>query len=176
VTFLLAGIVLASAGWPYAVSQRDAVVNGAQRSTTLEAHQRGDHLEAALLDFGANVGLAAVPTSIIGLTVVGAFPIAAYRAWVGGIVSIDGAHRSRLLNPRSAVYYVVTIVLQVTGFVLTMAAGVHVGLSAWRARRDESVRSIAGWRIPGFALRDAGWLYAVALPIFLAGSLWEFLS
>ena len=107
---------------------------------------------------------------------VGPFPIAAYRGWVGGVVSIDRHHGSRLANPAEAAYYLVTLTLQLVGFVLTMAAGVHVGLSAWRSRNDRRIRSILGMRVPGLAVRDAGWLYVAAVPFFLAGSLWEFLA
>ncbi|HET7338316.1 MAG TPA: hypothetical protein VFK22_02105 [Candidatus Dormibacteraeota bacterium] len=174
--FLVLGIALASAGWTFAVSQRDAIVNGAHSSSITLANGRGDHLTAALLDFGSNAVLGAVPTSITGLTVIGPFPIAAYRGWVGGVVSIDSHHASRLANPSSAVYYLVTVALQLTGFILTMAAGVHVGWHAWKARRDPSVRAVLGFRVPSFALRDAAYLYAVAMPVFLAGSLYEFLA
>jgi hypothetical protein len=176
VTFLLLGIALASSGWAFAVNQRDSIVNGAQTSPIQTEDRQGNHLIAALLDFGANTALGAVPTSIIGLTVVGPFPIAAYRGWVGGIVSIDSSHQSRLATPSGAIYYVVTIVLQLIGYVLTMGAGVHVGLSAWKIRHDSSAPSLAGYRIPTKALRDAGYIYMVAVPVFLIGSLWEFLA
>jgi hypothetical protein len=175
VTFVVLGAALATAGWSFAVSQRDSIVAGAGGSPITRAYGHGDRVTAALLDFGANTLLGALPTSITGLAVVGPFPIAAYRGWVGGVVSIDSRHRSRLLTAPSALYYLVTLILQLAGFILTMAAGVHVGLSAWRARRDESVRSVLGFRVPAWALVDAGRLYAVALPCFLAGSLWEFL-
>jgi len=174
--FVGAGIILASAAVPFAVSQRDAIVEGAASSSVTQAENRGDHLRAALLDFGSNLFLGAVPTSVTGLTVVGPFPIAAYRGWVGGVVSIDSHHQSRLAAPGSAVYYVVTLLLQLAGYILTMAAGVHVGLSAWRARNDQSLRSWAGIRLPKAALADAGCLYLLAVPIFLVGSLWEFLA
>jgi hypothetical protein len=176
VTFLLLGIALASSGWPFAVNQRDSIVSGAQTNPITVEHQQGNHLIAALLDFGANTGLGAIPTSIIGLTVIGPFPIAAYRGWVGGIVSIDSSHHSRLATPSGAIYYLVTIILQLIGYVLTMGAGVHVGWSAWKIRHDTSVRSLAGVRIPSTALRDAGYIYIVAVPVFLIGSLWEFLA
>ena len=176
VTFLLLGIALASSGWAFAVNQRDSIVNGAQTSPILVEHRQGNNVMAALLDFGANFGLGAIPTSILGLTVIGPFPIAAYRGWVGGIVSIDSSHHSRLATPSGATYYIVTIILQLTGYVLTMGAGIHVGLSAWKIRHDASVRSLVGVRIPSGALRDAGYLYIVAVPAFLIGSLWEFLA
>ena len=171
-----AGIILSSAGVPFAVEQRDAIVGSAGTSSIIQADNQGDHLRAALLDFGSNLFLGAVPTSVTGLSVIGPFPIAAYRGWVGGIVSIDGRHRSRLAVAGTAVYYIVTLVLQLGGFILTMAAGVHVGLAAWRARNDESLRSWAGFRLPPAALADAGYLYLSAVPIFLAGSLWEFFA
>lgn len=175
-SFVVLGMALATAGWPFAVSQRDSIVGGAQASPINQAYQRGDRLQAALLDFGANLGLGALTTSITGLSVVGPFPIAAYRGWVGGVVSIDRDHRSRLASAGEATYYLVTLVLQLIGFVLTMAAGLHVGLSSWRARDDKRIRSVLGVRVPGVALRDAAWLYVAAIPFFLVGSLWEFLT
>jgi hypothetical protein len=174
--FLLLGIALATSGWGPAVSQRDSIVKGAQTSPIQTQYGQGNRLTAALLDFGANAALGAIPTSIIGLTVIGPFPIAAYRGWVGGIVSIDSRHRSRLATPSGATYYVVTIILQLIGYVLTMGAGVHVGWTAWKIRNDSSIRSIAGIRIPWSALSDAGYLYVIAMPAFLIGSLWEFFA
>lgn len=175
-TFVLLGIALATAGWPFAVSQRDSIVGGARSSPVTAAYHDGDRLRAALLDFGLNVGAGAIPTSVVGLSVVGPFPIAAYRGWVGGVVSIDSSHRSRLATPAGAVYYLVTLVLQLAGYVLTMAAGLRVGLSAWHERNDVTVRSFLSLRVPSAAWQDAGWLYAVAIPCFLLGSLWEFLT
>ncbi|HET7465311.1 MAG TPA: hypothetical protein VFL29_01480 [Candidatus Dormibacteraeota bacterium] len=174
--FVGLGIGLASAGWPVALEQRDAVVAGGQASPITIAYNHGDRLQAALLDFGSNLVLGAIPTSVTGLSVVGPFPIAAYRGWVGGVVSIDRNHVSRLASPSSAVYYLVTVVLQLIGYVLTMGAGVYVGLAAWRVRADRSLPSILGLRVPTLALKDAGYVYALAVPVFLAGSLWEFLA
>src|SRR5256714_9482090 len=67
VTFLLLGIALATSGWAWAVSQRDSIVRGAQTNPITVEHRQGHDLSAALLDFGANLGLGAIPTSIIGL-------------------------------------------------------------------------------------------------------------
>lgn len=176
VTFLVLGIASVSSGWTFAVNERDSIVGGAQTSPITQADRSGDRLGAALLDFGSNVALGAIPTSITGLTLVGPFPIAAYRGWIGGIVSIDGGHRSRLMNLSSAAYYIIVVILQLAGYVLTMAAGVHLGWNAWKLRNDSSIRSFFGLRIPSYALADAAALYLVALPAFLAGSLYEFLA
>jgi len=169
------GIALASAGVPFAVDQRDSIVSSAQGGSITSAYKRGDRLEAAFLDFGANL-LGSATISITGISVIGPFPIAAYRGWVGGIVSIDANHVSRLTRAGDAAYYAVTMVLQLTGFILAMAAGLHVGVASWRARNDTTVRSIAGVRIPVWSLTDAAWLYVLVVPISLIASLWEFLS
>src|ERR1700693_1173504 len=173
---LLLGIGMVTAGVPFAVQQRDSIVNSAQGSPITVAYHRGDRLQAALLDFGSNLTLGAGVTSIAGISVIGPFPIAAYRGWVGGIVSIDSRHTSRLSRPSDAIYYVVTLLFQLVGFILAMAAGVHAGFSAWRARDDKSLRSIAGIGIPGWSLQDAAWLYVLLVPTLLVGSLWEFLN
>src|SRR5436190_22874767 len=78
-TFLFLGIALASAGWSFAVNQRDSIVDDAQTNPINMQYRQGNNLTAALLDFGANLGLGAIPTSITGLSVIGPFPIAAYR-------------------------------------------------------------------------------------------------
>lgn len=62
------------------------------------AYTQNDRAKAALLDVGGNVQVALI-TSVAGLAVVGPLPIAAYRGWVGGIVSVDAQHRSRLGQP-----------------------------------------------------------------------------
>jgi hypothetical protein len=74
------------------------------------------------------------------------------------------------------VYYVVTMLLQLVGFTLAMAAGIHVGVAAWRARNDQTQQSIAGVRIPGWLVRDAAWLYVLVVPLLMLGSLWEFMA
>jgi hypothetical protein len=170
---LVLGGVLATVGNSFALDQRDAIVGAAQRSDTIIAYEQNERLKAALLDFEGNAQ-AAFLTSITGLAVVGPLPIAAYRGWVGGIVSVDALHISRLSQPGPALYYVVTLALQLIPYTLTGGAGMYLGLVAWRRRNDASVRSVLTLRIPGEATRDCGWIWALALPMFLAASLFEF--
>ena len=171
---LVVGAALATTGNTFALSQRDGIVAAAQGSDITEAYEQNERLEAALLDFRANVG-AALVTSVTGLAVVGPLPIAAYRGWVGGLVSVDERHVSRLSQPGSAFYYLVTLALQLIPYILASGAGMHLGIAAWRHRNDASVHSRMTLRIPDEAIRDVGWIWALALPIFLAGSLFEFL-
>ena len=171
---LAIGAVLATSGNSFALSQRDAIVGAAQSSDITAAYNGGGRVNAALLDFLGNAQ-AALVTSVTGLAIVGPLPIAAYRGWVGGIVSVDAQHRSRLGQAGSALYYVVTVALQQIPFILTGGAGMYLGLVAWRRRNDASVRPVLTLRIPGEAIRDVGWIWVLALPFFLAASLFEFL-
>ena len=171
---LLAGGVLATSGNAFALGQRDAIVGAAQDSDITSAYNQGDRLKAALLDAAGNVEVALV-ASVTGLAVVGPLPIAAYRGWIGGIVSVDAQHRSRLGQPGPAFYYLATVALQQIPFILAGGAGMYLGLVAWRRRNDASVRPWLTLRIPGEAVRDVGWIWALALPLFLTGSLFEFL-
>jgi Stage II sporulation protein M len=175
VSSLVVGGVLATSGNSFALEQRDAVVGAAQSSYITSAYNQGDRAKAALLDAAGNVEVALI-ASVTGLAVVGPLPIAAYRGWIGGIVSVDAQHRSRLAQPGAAFYYLVTVALQQIPFILTGGAGMYLGLVAWRRRNDVSVRPVLTLRIPGEALRDVGWIWALALPFFLAGSLFEFLQ
>lgn len=172
----LIGIAMVTAGVPFAVQQRDAIVGSAQGSVVISAYDRDDRVQAVVSDFGMNLLLGAGTSSIVDFTIIGPFPIAAYRGWVGGIVSIDGAHTSRFGNPSSAVYYVVTMLLHLAGFTRAMVAGIHVGVAAWRARNDPAQRSIAGVRIPGWSVRDAAWLYVLVVPLLMLASVWEFMA
>jgi hypothetical protein len=168
---VLVGIGMATAQVPVALERRDALVAAAQGEFTLVAHRRGDRLQAAMLDFRGNLLLAGVTSTLVGTTVLGIYPVVAYRGWVGGIVSVDGAHRSRLAEPREAVYYVVTLVLQLIPATLAGGVGVSVGWRTWRPRGGET------WLgFPRQGLRDVARLYLLIAPLFLVASLWEFLA
>jgi hypothetical protein len=168
---VLVGIGMATMGVPVALERRDALVAAAQGESVLLAYRRGDRLQAALLDFRGNLLLGGVTSSLVGTTVVGIYPVVAYRGWVGGIVSVDGAHRSRLAEPGEAAYYVVTLVLQLIPATLAGGVGVSVGWRAWRPRGE------ATWLgFPRQGLRDVARLYVLIAPLFLVASLWEFLA
>jgi len=168
---VLIGIIMVHSGSQFAISYRDKIVSGAQASPTLKALERNDHLQAALLDFGGNL-FGAFSTSVTGLGVIMPYPLIAYRGWIGGIVSIDGSHVSRLADPSAAVYYVVTLVMQLIPYTLTGGAGVNLGLALWRPRAYYQGNKWLG--MPKEAVRDALRIYAVAVPLFLLASVWEF--
>jgi hypothetical protein len=169
-----AGILMAHAGNGMALRFRDALVAKAHRTDpSARANDAGAHVAAAAIDFSRNLFMAAIPETLGGLTIVMPVGLAAYRGWVGGIVSVDGHHQSRLRRLGSAAYYVTVMALQLTAFTLAGGVGVHLGLSFYR-RRGPFVGP-AWFRLPAPALRDVALLYVLIVPIFALGSAIEFL-
>jgi hypothetical protein len=99
----------------------------------------------------------------------------AYQGWVGGIVSVRGDHSSRLDDPRSAAYYLLTLLLQLIPYSMTAGAGINAGLAMFK---PPSYYQGGNWLkiFPKEALLDIARIYAVCIPLFLIASLFEFLS
>lgn len=117
----------------------------------------------------------AVPETVTGLTIISPYGFAAYRGWVGGIVSVDREHQSRLTTWRPATYYLLTLLLQLIPYSIAGGVGVRLGLSYFRDFAEyRGERKWLGY--PTGALRDAFAPYAIIAPLFLMASLWEFLS
>lgn len=169
---LLVGIALAQTGNSFAITTRDTLVANAQSSPSLLALKRGDRLQAAVFDFGANL-LAALGDTLGGLGIALPFPIIIYRGWVGGIVSIDGSHASRLAESASAAYYVITLVMQLIPYSLAGGAGLNMGHACYWHRDCYQGKRWAG--IPIEAMRDVLRIYQLVIPLMLAASLWEFM-
>jgi uncharacterized membrane protein SpoIIM required for sporulation len=166
-----AGMIMVQTGNERAIAQRDRIVSGAQASSSILALRQNNRLQAALLDFGGNL-YGAIATTIAGLGVITSFPIIAYRGWIGGIVSIDSSHASRLAESKEALYYLVTLLLQLIPYSLTGGAGVNVG---WSLFRPPSYYQGEKWLgIPAEAIRDTFRIFLIAIPLFLVASLWEF--
>jgi hypothetical protein len=168
-----AGIAMVGTGNAFALERRDEVVRDAGSSQIKLASRGGDHIRAAVLDFAANLVLGGGTSTIFGLSVVGAYPIVAYRGWIGGIVSVDARHESRLADPGRATYYLVTLVLQVIPYSIAGGMGVYVGVDAWRALRRPRPDMWLGFSKD--RLRDVALAYIIVTPLFLVASLWEFL-
>ena len=133
VAFIVLGIVLTHTGNLYALKARDQLVNKAlQQNPASIAYSQGNNLQAAMFDFGSNLIIGAVPKTVSGMAVVPAYPFVAYQGWVGGIVSVRADHSSRLNNVRSAVYYLLTLLLQISAYSLAVGAGVNVGIAMFR--------------------------------------------
>jgi len=70
---------------------------------------------AASLDAAANA-VGGLLRMIAGYGVPAGYSVAAYRGWIGGVVSVDGAHHSRLARSFEAFYYLVTLLLQLVPY------------------------------------------------------------
>jgi len=173
---VLTGAVMAHQGQHAALDFRDKLISKARRNDRASiAYAKGNRLGAALWDFGQNLIIGAVPQTITGLTIISPYAISGYRGWVGGIVSIDSQHRSRLRKWKSAAYYMLTLLLQLIPYSLAGGIGVKLGLSYFRA--DSAYKdSPRVWGYPVEALKDVTRVYALVAPLFLIASLWEFLS
>jgi hypothetical protein len=167
------GIIMVSAGNSSAIRARDSIVGNAQSSPPLQALEKNDRVRSALLDFSGNL-FGAVGNTLSGLGVVFPFPIIAYRGWVGGIVSIDGAHISRLVRPGNAAYYLITLVLQLIPYALSGGAGINMGLAFLKPKPYYQGEKWLG--IPKEAILDVLRIYLIVVPLFLIASLWEFLA
>ena len=176
VVSILMGMIMVHSGNPFALNYRDKLVsNTAQQDPAAIANRQGQPLRAAFLDFAGNLLIGSVPQSIMGLGIIFPYPSVAYQGWIGGIVSVREDHTSRLNNCRSAVYYLLTLLLQITAYSLTIGAGVNVGVSLFRPApyyRGEKLAHL----FPVEVLRDWIRIYVLASPLFLLASLWEFLS
>jgi len=168
-----AGVIMAHTGNRFALAYRDALVARAHRIyPAARANDAGSPGLAAAIDFSRNLGLAAIPDTIGGLTLVLPVVFASYRGWVGGIVSINRNHESRLRRMRPAVYYVITLALQLSAFTLAGGAGLHLGWAFVRKRGP--FVGPAWFRLPRPALMDVARLYLLMVPLFALGSLWEY--
>jgi hypothetical protein len=170
---VIAGAAMVHEGNRSALAFRDSLVARAHRNDpAARADDAGRRWDAAALDFSRNLGLAAVPETIGGLMLVLPIGLAGYRGWVGGVVSVDATHQSRLRHGRSALYYVVTMLIQLSGFTLAGGAGLHLGWAFLRKRGP--FVGPAWFRLPRPALVTVLRLYALVVPLFAVGSLWEY--
>lgn len=178
-TYLLsssAGIFMAHAGNRFALAQRDKTVQKALISDKASiAYQSGNHATALVLDFAGNLFYAAIPQTVAGLGVILPYFSVAYQGWVGGIVSVDSTHRSRLRSIKATSYYFLVLLLQFIPFSLSIGAGVRCGVELYRHNADISWR-FWGYRLPRQSLVDLSCVFAVAVPLFFVASAFEFLS
>jgi hypothetical protein len=170
-----AGMVHLNSG--FALAYRDKLVGRAMASDpSAVALEHGFPVRAALWDFAGNLGRGAVPSTVMGLAVVLPFPQAVFRGWVGGIVSVDGEHRSRLGNWREASYYLGVLLLQLLPYTLAGGAGVRLGLGFLMPKSRWGYSSQRRWlTIPAEGVRDVARIYVLIVPLFLLASLVEFL-
>lgn len=171
----LTGSVMVHQGNKFALNYRDKLVEQAQSNDPAAiAYKEGKTLKAALFDFGRNLIMGAVPQTITGLTVISPYGFAAYRGWVGGIVSVNRQHKSRLADKKQALYFIITLILQLIPYTLAGGIGVKLGMSYFKKYPEyQGQKRWLGY--PLEALRDTARVYVLIVPLFCIASLWEFL-
>ncbi len=168
------GAVMVHSGNAFALRYGDRLVERAHAADPASLALAGGHrIRAAAWDFGRNLLLGAVPSTVGGLAIVVPYLVASHRGWVGGIVSVDRAHVSRLRDPAERTYYLVTLVLQLIPYSLAGGAGVPLGLAYLRRARHPGPRWLG---LPRAAVQDVLRIYLVVVPLFAIASLWEFLA
>lgn len=173
---VVSGMVMVHTGNEFALDYRDRLVRQALQSNPASvAYSQGNQIQAALWDFAGNLVLGALPKTVSGISVLLPYPMVIQQGWVGGIVSVRGDHTSRLDNPYSAAYYWLTLFLQLVPYSLAVGAGVNVGIAMFRTPPHYEGRKWFGI-LPVEAVRDAGRIYLLVIPLFFVASLWEFLS
>jgi hypothetical protein len=172
------GAGMAHAHNGFALAKRDSVVGQALAIDPASvALSHGFPVRAALTDFAENLGKGAVPSTVMGLGVVLPFPAAVYRGWIGGIVSVDNDHRSRMSSWREGVYYVGVVLLQLIPYSLAGGAGVRLGLANLLPNSRWGYPGSKRWlTLPVDGLFDVGRIYLLIVPLFLIASLVEFLA
>jgi hypothetical protein len=169
------GSLLAHVGHSWTLAYRDSLVARAhRRDPAALAYDAGARGSAAGLDFARNLLLAAVPETVGGLALVLPVALAAHQGWVGGIVTVDGNHRSRFHPRRSAVYLLGVLTLQLGGFTLAGGAGLRLGWASFR--REGPMIGPSWFPLSRPALLDVGYLYLLVIPLLALGSAWEFLG
>jgi len=173
---VLTGAIFVHAHNRFVLNYRDSLVSRAyQTDPAAVARSRGHWVCAAAADFAGNLLAGAVPSTIMGLTVVLPFPVAAYRGWVGGIVSVDGHHTSRLADPHECAYYLGVLTLQLIPYTLAGAAGIRLGLAFMLPHSRWAYSSQQRWLgIHADGVRDVLRIYLLVVPMFLIAFVVDF--
>ena len=170
------GIVLVHNKVSFAVNYRDQIVNKALASDQSSiSYNSGNTVTAALIDFASNAFLSAIPQSIGGLTIVIPFISVPYQGYIGGIVSIDGEHLSRLTSIQHILYYFIVLLLQYIPYSIVIGSGISVGIQQYKKNKN------VGWDIKNYKIDKTNvinllLIYLSCLPLFFIASLFEFLS
>ena len=173
---LLTGVTAVHLGQPWALQYRDRIVaQGRTSDPAGRAMRAGAPVKAAFLDASRNLFVGAVPDTVSGLALVFPYLYACHRGWVGGIVSVTQDRSSRLNKWPQALYYVSVVLFQLLPYSLAGGMGVYLGLAVFS---PQPLYAGARWLgfLPPEAVFDVLRVYCVIPPMFLAASLWEYLS
>jgi hypothetical protein len=157
VAAVVIGTTMVHVGNGFALRYRGRLVSHAiATSPIFRALNENRTKTAAALDFAGNLA-GGVASTAAGYWAPAVFPIALYRGWVGGIVSVDHEHISRLPSWAEGSYYILVMLLQLLPYSLAGGAGVNIGIARVQPIGDYSGTKILG--LPKEALLDAARIY-----------------
>ena len=165
---------MVQSGNKFALSYRDKIVGNAIANDNASInYNKGNRLKAAIVDFSGNLIMSAIPQTFMGLGIIFPFFTSAYQGWIGGIVSVDGLHQSRLRKIESAFYYFIVLILQLIPYSLTIGSGLTLGIKTYNLNKG---RKLFKYQIDKSGLKDILNIYLLAIPLFFFASCFEFLS
>jgi hypothetical protein len=160
-------------GNKFALSYRDKIVGSAIKNDNASInYHKGNRFKAAIIDFSGNLFISAIPQTLMGLGVVFPFFTSAYQGWIGGIVSVDPLHQSRLKNIKPAFYYFIVLILQWIPYSFTIGSGLALGIKTYALNKG---RKLLKYQIDKSGLTDVLNIYLFAIPLFFIASCFEFL-
>jgi len=171
-----AGIIMVHTGNNFALSYRDKIVRKAIATDKASLNYlKRNNFSAALHDIKGNLLFGAIPQTLMGLSIVGPYFTVSKQGWIGGIVSVNSAHKSRFKNFKSTCYYFLVLLLQFTPYSLAIGAGIKFGIDSYNHNK------LHGWllwkyKIQKGGLIDIGCIYLLVIPLFFIASCFEFLS
>lgn len=161
-------------GNSFALAYGDKIIGNVNTNDNASMnYNKGNRVKAGLIDFSGNLFIGSIPQSLSGLGVIFPFFTTAYQGWIGGIVSVDNSHQSRLKKTKSALYYSIVILLQFIPYSLTIGAGLALGIKTYKLNKN---RKLFEYRLDKSGLKDLFNIYLLAIPMFFFASCFEFLS
>lgn len=170
----LAGIFMVHSDSSFALSYRDKVVGYAIANDNASInYNKGNRFNAALIDFCGNLFIGSIPQTLMGLSVIIPCFTTMYQGWIGGIVSVDNNHISRLKNIKPALYYFIVLILQYIPYSLAIGSGLRLGVETYKVNKG---KKIFKYKVDKSALRDVLYIYFLVIPLFFIASCFEFMS
>jgi hypothetical protein len=168
------GIMMVHCKNEFALSYRDKIVsNAVAKENASINYMKGNRFQAAVQDFTGNLFYSAIPQTMMGLGIIFPFFSSAYQGWIGGIVSVDGQHQSRLKEIRSILYYFIVLFLQWVPYSLAIGSGISFGIKTYRLNKG---RKLFHLTMDRSAFKDVLNIYLLVIPLFFIASCFEFLS
>lgn len=168
------GIIMVHSGNKFSLAYRDKIVGNAMSNDDASInYNKGNRFKAAMIDFTGNLFRSSIPQTFMGLGVIFPFITSGYQGWIGGIISVDELHQSRLKKIKSAFYYFIVLILQWIPYSLTIGSGLTLGIKTYTLNKG---RKLFKYQIDKSSLKDVFNIYLFAIPLFFFASCFEFLS